>query len=73
MATNRPHTKLNRTLIILLGIILACLLTLNARSLYSADLNESIVVPASDHVTPKTFFEKFSSIQLDDLVKKFHL
>jgi len=37
MPTNRSNISLNRTLIILLGIILACLLTLNAKSFYSAE------------------------------------
>jgi hypothetical protein len=35
MTTNRTHTKLQRTLLILLGILIACLLTLNVGDFYS--------------------------------------
>ncbi len=37
MPTNKPKISLNKTLLILLGIILACILTLNAKTFYSAD------------------------------------
>lgn len=37
MPTKRTKLSINRTLLILLGIILACLLTLNASSFYSAE------------------------------------
>lgn len=37
MPTKRTKLSINKTLLILLGIILACLLTLNASSFYSAE------------------------------------
>ena len=49
MPTNRSKISLNRTLLIVLGIILACLLTLNARSFYSA---ESLSFPKSSITVP---------------------
>lgn len=37
MSANRSNLSISRTLLILLGIILACLLTLNARSFHSVE------------------------------------
>ncbi len=73
MATNRSNISLNRTLLILLGIILACVLILNAQSVYSADLldeptnkaNQLIDVPA-----PKTLLDQIGSIGIKDFIKK---
>lgn len=71
MATNRTHIKLSRTLLIVLGIILACLLTLNAKSLYSADLlSEPTNTPTVDANPPKTIIDKIGSISLKNLPKK---
>ncbi|SNT18541.1 hypothetical protein SAMN05421640_2722 [Ekhidna lutea] len=73
---NRTNIRLNRTLLILLGILLACLLTLNTKSLYSADLlsdptNERI--PVIDNPAPKTFFDKIGMISFKNFLKKSHL
>jgi len=71
MATNRKHNRLSRTLLILLGIILACLLTLNARSLYSADLlsgptkKQNLDVKAS-----KTFLDQIGTFSFKNFRKK---
>ncbi len=71
MATNRTNIKLSRTLLILLGILLACLLTLNAKSLYSADLlSEPTTIPAADAKSPKTFMDKIGSINFKNIPKK---
>lgn len=35
--TNRTNNKRNQTLLILIGILLACILTLNASAFYSAE------------------------------------
>ncbi|WP_420576059.1 hypothetical protein [Ekhidna sp.] len=71
MATNRTHSRLNRTLLILLGIILACLLTLNAKSLYSADLlSEPTKMQNLDAKTSKTFLDKIGKISFKDFHKK---
>ncbi|MEM8938337.1 MAG: hypothetical protein AAGC64_03205 [Bacteroidota bacterium] len=37
MSANRSNISISRTLLILLGIILACLIALNARSFYSVE------------------------------------
>lgn len=71
MATNRTHTRFNRTLLILLGIILACLLTLNAKSLYSADLlSEPTNMQSVDAKTPKTFLDQIGKISFKEFRKK---
>ncbi len=71
MATNRTNIKLNRTLLILLGILLACLLTLNAKSLYSADLlSDPTNISTADKTSPKTFLDKIESINFLDFTKK---
>ena len=71
MATNRTHSRLNRTLLILLGIILACLLTLNAKSLYAADL---LGGPANmqnvDAKSPKTLLDQIGKISFKEFHKK---
>jgi len=71
MSTNRSHTKLSRTLLILLGILLACLLTLNARSPYSADLiskttNDQVAKPADS----KTILDQIGKISFEEIHKK---
>lgn len=71
MATNRTNIKLSRTLLILLGILLACLLTLNAKSLYSADLlSEPTNIPTVDTKSPKTFLDKIGTISFKNFPKK---
>lgn len=71
MATNRTNIKLSRTLLILLGILLACLLTLNAKSLYSADLlSEPTSIPTADTKSPKTLIDKIGSISFENFPKK---
>ena len=71
MSTNRTHSRLNRTLLIVLGIILACLLTLNAKSLYSADLlSEPTNMPTIDSKSPKTFLDQIGKISFKDFHKK---
>ncbi len=71
MAINRTNIKLNRTLLILLGILLACLLTLNAKSLYSADLlSEPTNIPTADTKAPKTLIDKIGTISLGKISKK---
>ena len=57
MPTNRSNLSINRTLLIVLGIILACLLTINARSFYSA---ESFALPKQD----QSILDKNASLEL---------
>ena len=75
MPTKRSNTNRNRTLLILLGIILACLLTLNARSFYAAEAltpkvsaTKTIDKNASQSLIEKIDFSSFRS-----LIQKFHL
>ncbi|MEP2950934.1 MAG: hypothetical protein ABJO91_13035 [Ekhidna sp.] len=71
MATNRPNIKFNRTLLILLGILLACLLTLNAQSMYSTDLLSAPTTPTSvEQSAPKTIIEQIGKISFDSFIKK---
>ena len=77
MPTNRSNLSINRTLLILLGIILACLLTINARSFYSAenfalpkqnqpilDKNASLeVIQQTGEAAVKSFAEKIASLK----------
>ncbi len=71
MATNRTNIRFNRTLLILLGILLACLLTLNAKSLYSADLlSDPTNTSTVDKTSPKTFFDKIEAINFKSFTKK---
>lgn len=71
MATNRTNIRLSRTLLILLGILLACLLTLNAKSLYSADLlSEPTNIQTVDTNSPKILLDKIKKISFKDFPKK---
>lgn len=71
MPTNRTHIKFNRTLLILLGILLACLLTLNAKSLYSADLLSSPAkIKTVDSTSPKTLLDQIGKISFKEIHKK---
>ncbi|MEQ9465932.1 MAG: hypothetical protein RLN88_00900 [Ekhidna sp.] len=71
MATNRTNIRLSRTLLILLGILLACLLTLNAKSLYSADLlSEPTNIQTVDTNTSKTLLDQINMISFKDFAKK---
>ena len=77
MPTNRSNMSINRTLLILLGIILACILTINARSFYSAESltlpkpNQSIidknasldVIEKTGNSALKKFAEKIASLK----------
>ena len=73
MATNRSNISVNRTLLILLGILLACVLMLNAQPIRTADLLSDPTkksTPAIDVPTPKTFIDKMGSNGLKDFIKK---
>ena len=72
MATNRTNIKLSRTLLILLGILLACLLTFNAKSLYSVDLlsEPTKSIPTADQKSPETFIDKIGTISFKSFHKK---
>jgi len=71
MATNRTNIKLSRTLLIILGIILACLLTLNAKSFHSADLmSEPTNIFSADTKTSKTLIDKIETISFKEIGKK---
>lgn len=70
MATNRTNIRLNKTLLILLGILLACLITLNAQSLYSADTLTPTNASQVDKPTPKTLFDQLGTIRFTSLTKK---
>ena len=73
MPTNRSKISTNKTLLILLGILLACLLTLNARSFYSADSlsfpkSTSISGPTDKNVTD--FIDKIGVTSIRNFIKK---
>ncbi len=73
MATNRSNISLNRTLLILLGILIACVLMLNAQPIHKADLLSDPTktsTQAIDAPTPKTLIDKMGSIRLEDFIKK---
>lgn len=73
MPTNRSKISVNRTLLILLGIILACLLTLNARSFYSAEtlsLPKKTPGEAIDKKAPAELIGKISSASFHNFVEK---
>ncbi len=71
MATNRTNIRLNRTLIILLGILLACLITLNAKSLYTADFNgKPTKIQTADSPSPKTLIDQIGKISFSEIRKK---
>ncbi len=71
MATNRTKIRRNRTLIILLGILLACLITLNAKSLYTAEsINASTKIQTADTPSPKTILDQIGKISLSEIHKK---
>ena len=71
MSTNRTNIKFNRTLLILLGILLACLLTLNAKSLYSADLlSNPTKTNTVETIEPQTLLDQISKISFKEIHKK---
>lgn len=71
MAANRTNIRLNKTLLILLGILLACLLTLNAKSLYTADLLSTPTKAPEVNTSPsKTLIDKIGMISFTTFHKK---
>jgi len=75
MPTKRSNISRNRTLLILLGIILACLLTFNARSFYLAEALPPSKVPDTHAQTRDkntSLIEKIDFSSIKSLTKKFH-
>jgi len=71
MPINRPNISINRTLLILLGILLACLLTINARSVSSESFslpnqNQSLI----DKNASAELLEKGRQLKLNRLAEK---
>ena len=62
--------RINKTLLILLGILLACLITLNAKSLYSADLLNPTKSSQIEKATPRTLIDKLGTVSLASFTKK---
>ncbi|MBC6401355.1 MAG: hypothetical protein GDA37_10175 [Ekhidna sp.] len=76
MLINRSNIKPSRTLLILLGIILACLLILNAGSFYSVERifsNRTSVFRTSEKNTSQKLIEKIDGSLWRSFTKKFHL
>ena len=70
MTANRSHTRLNRTILILLGILLACLLTVNASPIQSADLFKQTHNADFEPASSKTYLDQIGKIQFEKISKK---
>ena len=75
MATNQRNISLNRTLLILLGVLLAFLLTINAKPFYSADLlttpgDENNTTAKVNPETPKIIIDQIGKISFENFIKK---
>jgi len=76
MSTKRPNLSINKTLLILLGILLACLLTMNAKSIpaetfFPSNQKQTLIdknagfeaLDKTSEAMMKKFVEKLSSLR----------
>lgn len=72
MSSNRTYINRTKTLIILLGIIIACLLTFNAKSFHKDGLSNkaSSTIPKPEKPDTKTLLDQIGEIVTKDFAKK---